>query len=209
MEEVTAQSQSQPNKQGVSWKNVLIGAVIGSVFVGIGALAFYLVQGRTEDKTSTQITTPKIVINSPKAATSSAMKNLTNWDTYKSGNFSFSIDNPNNWVAYYYTGLREDVSQPVERLVINRLQNESLNNGKPRIEIWGFFQGGFCDGPGGSEKHCTTEDYFVSGVSGKKYTGINNKDFVVYYFPSKKVTVFTYAEGKKELIDKMMVTFKF
>ena len=60
MTEVNQQvSQPKSASKGINWKTVLISSVIGGLVVGIGALGFYLFQGKSEDTTSTQVTTSK------------------------------------------------------------------------------------------------------------------------------------------------------
>ncbi len=96
--------QSQPTKRGINWKTILISAVIGGLVVGIGALGFYLLQGQSEDTTSTQITTTKTPIDSAKQATSSAEQATISaikngWKTYTSTRDGYSISIPGDWIV--------------------------------------------------------------------------------------------------------------
>ena len=98
MTEVPTQPQSQPTKQGINWKNILIGAIIGAVLVGIiGGLVLYLYQSSSEETTPT--TTPKTSTPSAKIPTPSAEKDETaDWDTYLDSTNGVSFKYPTNWV---------------------------------------------------------------------------------------------------------------
>lgn len=81
--------QPQPTKQGINWKNILIGAVIGAVLIGVGVLIFYLYQSDSEETTTT--TTPKTSTPSAKISTPSAEKDETaGWKTYTATGVVFS-----------------------------------------------------------------------------------------------------------------------
>lgn len=99
MAEVPTQPQSQPTKQGINWKNILIGAIIGAVLVGVGVLVFYLYQSSSEETTTTA--TPKTSTPSAKTATPAAKKDETaGWAIFT--NQKFSLKYPNDWYAYDY-----------------------------------------------------------------------------------------------------------
>jgi hypothetical protein len=89
--------QPKPTSQGINWKNILIGAVIGAALVGVGLLIFYLYQGSSEETTTT---TTKTSTPSAKTATPSAEKDETaNWKTYKNEQAQFALDYPPDWVV--------------------------------------------------------------------------------------------------------------
>jgi hypothetical protein len=70
MAEIPSQQlPNQPTPLGINWKNILVGAVIGAIVVGIGVFAFYLYQGSTEKNTPTQPTTAKTATPSAKTST--------------------------------------------------------------------------------------------------------------------------------------------
>lgn len=64
--------QPQPTSKGINWKTILISSAIGGLIIVIGALGFYLIQGKSEDTATTQVTTPKTATESAKEATKPA-----------------------------------------------------------------------------------------------------------------------------------------
>ncbi len=97
MPEIPTQPQTTPEGKPINWKNILIGAVIGGVLVGVGVLIFYLYQSNSEETTPT--TTPKTLTTSAKIATPSAEKDETaDWNIYKDG--SIVLKYPKSWGRY-------------------------------------------------------------------------------------------------------------
>ena len=90
--------QPQPTPQGINWKTILIGAVIGGLVIVVGALGFYLYQGQSEETTSTQVTTPKTSTDSAKQATPSAKKDgAANWKVVTSNLVKVKFKVPPEW----------------------------------------------------------------------------------------------------------------
>lgn len=101
MSEIPSQQlPNQPTSPGVNWRNVLVGAVIGAVLVGIGVLAFYLYQGSTEEITPTQPTTTKTA--TPSAKTSTVMVKTDKAVYQKKETIKITVrDNLNKSILYY------------------------------------------------------------------------------------------------------------
>ncbi len=60
--------QPKPTSQGINWKNIFIGAIIGALLVGVGVLIFYLYQGSSEEfipTTTPDTSTPSAKISTP------------------------------------------------------------------------------------------------------------------------------------------------
>ena len=90
MTEVPA--QSQPTSQGINWKRIIIGVVIGIILVGGGILGFYLYQKNSEGSTPQQVNTPITASPSSKPSNETA-----NWNTYTNTKYSYQIKYPSNW----------------------------------------------------------------------------------------------------------------
>ncbi len=98
MPEIPIQPQPTSNQKSINWKNILIGAVIGAVLVGVGVLIFYLYQTNSEE--TTPITTPNTSTPSAKIATPSAKKDETvDWKTVVNDVLGYSIKHPKDWGA--------------------------------------------------------------------------------------------------------------
>ncbi len=130
--------QPQTNKQGINWKNILIGAVIGFLVVGvIGALVFYLYRSDSEETTPT--TTSKTSTPSAKKATSSAEKDeAADWKTYEGKAFKVRFKVPPDWKVKEREKVVNDQGTQIIPPEIY-LNDQSRNR---RIYIWDFYTGG-------------------------------------------------------------------
>ncbi len=92
MPEETPQQQPTLNQKSVSWKRILIVAVIAAVVIGLGVLIFFILQPKPE--TTSTVTTKKAT-PSAKISTPSAKKDETaDWKTYTNSVLKFSIKYP-------------------------------------------------------------------------------------------------------------------
>lgn len=202
MAEVPTQPQSQPTTQGINWKNILIGAVIGVVVVGIiGALVFYLYQGSSEETTPT--TTPKTSTPSAKTSTPEAKKDETaDWKIYTNDTFDYSIKYPSDWPISSTSNGNLLLNQTGKKA---QLTEEELN--RPTISI---YQSEFtCSS---NYKNCDlVGDVSIGGVMWEKYTfeDSDGTKHEVYFYEGKNLQIFTTPKNQQNLIDKVIATFKF
>ena len=136
MAELPVQPQSQPTKQGINWKNILIGVVIGAVLVGVGVLVFYLYQGSSEEATPT--TTPKTSTPSAKTSTPSAQKDETaDWVLFEDKVLGFSLKHPTKWFKYPSTS--EDISSQISNYDMDKAEGTGYdpekNKGDFKIQV--------------------------------------------------------------------------
>ncbi len=95
MPEITTQPQPTPNQKSINWKNILIGAVIGAVAIGLGVLIFLLLQPK--DEISSTVTTKKAT-PSVKISTPSAKKDETSdWKTFSDKEKTITLKYPKEW----------------------------------------------------------------------------------------------------------------
>jgi len=90
-------------KKRISWKNIIIGVVVGTILVaaGLGGWFWYqLDQINKESSNSSTQTTNKTATSSSKVSTPSATTNETaGWKTYTDRTYKFSFKTPQNWVT--------------------------------------------------------------------------------------------------------------
>lgn len=171
-----------------AWLSVLILVVLILAFIFKGPLV------NNTKKTSTSST------NAP-----TKVGDISKWKTFKSSLFNYSIKYPTEWPTY--TKLIDlGASQQLEAFFINRSENQAATQVyQPHIEIYGNFQGDWCN-----NNACKIEDVTVSGVSGKKFMYI--KDLVgdeIYYFESKKITIFVSKQKEATTADQVIKSLSF
>jgi len=187
-------------KKSINWKNVLIGVVIGAIVIGLGILIWFLLQQKPSESTPA---------TNPKTATTSAKKDETaGWKTFTSTTFKYSIKYPAEWPVSKKSAFLDNAKAiPFESIELNRAENQPLDDTELYIRIYGNFEGGWCESPP-EKPECKEEKVVLAGVEGRKWTYINSGDGI-YYFESKKIVIFTNLGGQKELIDKVLSTFRF
>jgi hypothetical protein len=143
--------QPQPTKQGIDWKNILIGAIIGVVLVGIiGGLVFYLYQSNSEETTPTQTTTTKTSTPSSQPTTEKTTKEVKpkvstkGWSTYsnpKEG-FKYEFKYPNNWKIHLDPKDYGEVSPQEEGYISQTTLQLISSNWKLEIPGPGYLESG-------------------------------------------------------------------
>src|SRR3990167_875717 len=105
------QPSPTPKPQGNSWKNIIIGVVIGAVLLGVGGFLVYnAYQPKKEEPT---IPTTKKATSSAKPSTPSAQKDETaDWKTYSGSLYYFKY--PANWKVESEKGTEGVISDHIE-----------------------------------------------------------------------------------------------
>lgn len=99
-ENVTSPQPTNPTpnpSQGINWKNIIIGVIIGAVLLGGGGyLAYNAYQPKKEEPAQTPTTTTKTA--TPSTTTKEEPKDETaDWKTYKDNFYNISYSYPENW----------------------------------------------------------------------------------------------------------------
>src|SRR3990170_5008628 len=102
-EKPTPQSTTpvQPIPQGLNWKNILIGVVIGAVlFGGGGYLVYNVYQPKKEEPAQTTTTTKTATPSSKTTTKEETPKDETaDWKVYSDSVLKFSIKHPKDWTV--------------------------------------------------------------------------------------------------------------
>ena len=97
-------SPTQQTSQGINWKSIIIGVIVGAVlFGGGGFLVYNAYQPKKEEPAQTTTPTPKTATPSttPKEKEEPKPKDETaDWKTYKGT--KFAVKHPTDWYSYDY-----------------------------------------------------------------------------------------------------------
>lgn len=231
-------SPTQPTSQGINWKNILIGVIIGAVvFGGGGFLVYNAYQPKKEEPEQTTTTTTKTATPSSETATPSAKKNeTTSWKTYTNKQFGYQIKYPKNTT---YTESEEKIKGWGQVLVlipygeVNHTLNFTFERGKESVNLLGnkgitvsiisvkkldnttlydpkVLAESFKDVAEGESK---LSEINISGVTGYKIEITNNDDFVYWILFKGKLdsahTILISTDlDNKKLIETMLASFE-
>ncbi len=218
-EEVNPVTPQQPTtaiatKNTISWKNIVIGAVIGAVLLGVGG---YLVYNAYQPKSSEPtVTTTKKATPSAKPATPSAQKDETaDWKTYTSKLKVFEIKYPKN-----VTAVTNSQNNNSEQLVLSLPESDKTLTGIPNIAIEVNWVGGFCaeaPEPCDVSKEVTfagkKATLFTYNMNDKKVNPDVDRDQhyqILSLKNNNRVTIsLNFRRGSEQLFDQILSTFRF
>ena len=187
--------------------------IILIVMIIIGGGIWYFVQS-AEDKAGTiEETITKVATTSAKTTTKSVTKDETaNWKTYTSTKFKYSIKYPEDWSQSVTTGYLDEKNQTQwESLLLNRTESEPRNNGKPNLNIYGNFEGDWCNPGADGAESCSTETFIINDVEFTKKTYLTGteKGNQVIYQSNKEIIIFANPNSDNGLMSKVIETLKF
>ncbi len=164
-------TQSNPNQQmsqGINWKNILIGVVVGATLVGGGFLVYNAYQAKPKESTPTTTKTSTSSANPAPQTSPPATKDETaDWKTYEGKLVNLSLKYPSNWTVSeddkgVYVGEYKEgtgyISQSNQEPEI--ILQDSANNRILKVIRRGSFIGSYSEPK--------EVDVIVSGISSKK-----------------------------------------
>jgi len=185
-----------------------------ALFVLIGVIIFLwwqvLAQNNASQFPKQSSNTVPVDIDITKVPDSSTkISDIADWKTFKSEWFDYSVSYPANWPIFRFsTNLTAD--SIIEFFYLNREKDKRPKTEEPYINIFGNFQGSWCDG-NTDPNICLQKEVELGGKKAKKWLNTIDYDeiYLVDLTKDKSIVIFVNYGGNKNLTDQILSTFKF